>query len=117
MLRRWPLEALGPPTTRRTPPGAHLAGKLRQDEGRPVHVRVVVSQLHLFHLLLRQRLHRLLEVGVLGAGRGGEGRVKGGLSVPTGPCQPRTAGRTARKDSRKLTGFLLQSMKPIWPLG
>lgn len=60
-------------------------GKLGQDRGCPVHVRVVVSQLPLLHLLLHQQLHGLLKVGAwvfaaeheadLATGVGGDGTV------------------------------------------
>lgn len=73
------------------PPGAHLAGELGQDEGGPVHVRVVVSQLHLSHLLLCQLPHRLLEVGVLqGGGRGGW--MRDVFSARPCTSHPRAAG-------------------------
>ena len=39
-----------------------LAGKLTQDEGCPVHIRIVAFQLHLFHLLLCQLPPGLQEV-------------------------------------------------------
>ena len=40
-----------------------LADKLRQDEGCPVHIRIVVFQLHLFHLLVCPLPQGLQEVG------------------------------------------------------
>ena len=40
-----------------------LAGKLRQDEGCPVHIRIVVFQLNLFHLLVCPLPQGLQEVG------------------------------------------------------
>lgn len=79
-----PQGALGPPA----PPVAHLTGKLGQDKGRPVHIRVVVSQLPLLHLLLRQQLHGLPKVGALGTG----GLVSGEGS----PCPPAPTPGTAQ---------------------
>lgn len=84
----------------------HLAGELRQYKGCTVHVRVIVFQLHLLDLGLCQLLHGLPEVGALGT-RDQRVSRKGSQRLP----MPYLAGEP------QLTGFLLHSMKPIWPLG
>lgn len=70
-----------------------------------MHLGVVVPQLPLLHLRLRQLLDGLPEVGVLGTRDG----VASGRAV--------RARRALPPGSTQLTGFLLHSMKPIWPLG
>lgn len=90
--------------------GPHLPGKLREDEGCPVHVGVVVFQLHLFYLLLHQWLQGLPEVGALGTGVLSQRRAL--LAPLPGSRLPPPGASPLR-----LTGFLLHSMKPIWPLG
>lgn len=58
-----------------------LVGKLRQDEGCPVHVRVAGSELPLSHLLLPQLLHRHLHL------------VRGFLLLCVKPTWPGKSGR------------------------